>query len=150
MRTLCLFLILSAIVGCAPSAGSPLGGDDMATIGADAGGHGGGGGGGTGGMGGGGGGTGGTGGGGGGGGGSPGSCLFGAHGLQYPSDVLHPTGSQAELDAATEKAYDTWKSKYVKQGCGGYYVLSGGGTGTDVGDEVSEGHGYGMVITALM
>jgi endo-1,4-beta-D-glucanase Y len=28
--------------------------------------------------------------------------------------------------------------------------LSGGGTGPDVGDEVSEGHGYGMVITALM
>jgi endo-1,4-beta-D-glucanase Y len=38
----------------------------------------------------------------------------------------------------------------VKQGCGGYYVRSGGGTGSDVGDEVSEGHGYGMVITALM
>lgn len=152
MRTLFLSFILSAIVGCAPREGSPLGGEDMAMIGADAGGHGGGGGGGSGGNGGmgGGGGGGGTGGTGGGGGGSPGSCLFGAHGLQYPPDVLHPTGSQADLDAATEKAYDTWKSKYVRQGCGGYYVLSGGGTGTDVGDEVSEGHGYGMVITALM
>ena len=61
-----------------------------------------------------------------------------------------PTGAQADLDGTTASAYDSWKSKYVKQGCGGYYVLSGGGTGTDVGDEVSEGHGYGMVITALM
>jgi hypothetical protein len=81
---------------------------------------------------------------------NPGSYTFGSHPLKYPSDVLLPTGSQASLDAATASAYDTWKSQYVKQGCGGYYVLSGGGTGQDVGDEVSEGHGYGMVITAIM
>src|SRR5437773_164498 len=61
-----------------------------------------------------------------------------------------PAGAQADLDAKTAQAYDDWKSRYVKQGCGGYYVLSGGGTGTDVGDEVSEGHGYGMVIAAIM
>jgi endo-1,4-beta-D-glucanase Y len=75
---------------------------------------------------------------------------FGSHSMQYPSDVLMPSGAQADLDAKTAAAYDQWKAQYVKQGCGGYYVLSGGGTGTDVGDEVSEGHGYGMVITALM
>jgi endo-1,4-beta-D-glucanase Y len=112
------------------------------------GGGGGGGGGGSGGSGGGGGGGGSGGSGGGGGGG--GSCPFGSHAFQYPADVLHPTGAQADLDSKTAAAYDTWKSKYVKQGCGGYYVLSGGGTGKGVGDEVSEGHGYGMVITALM
>jgi endo-1,4-beta-D-glucanase Y len=70
--------------------------------------------------------------------------------MQYPQGILMPSGAQADLDATTAKAYDAWKAAYVKQGCGGYYVLSGGGTGTDVGDEVSEGHGYGMVITALM
>jgi endo-1,4-beta-D-glucanase Y len=75
---------------------------------------------------------------------------FGSHPMQYPADVLLPSGAQADLDAKTAAAYDAWKAQYVKQGCGGYYVLSGGGTGTDVGDEVSEGHGYGMVITALM
>jgi endo-1,4-beta-D-glucanase Y len=75
---------------------------------------------------------------------------FGSHPMKYPSDVLMPTGAQTDLDSTTAQAYDSWKSKYVKQGCGGYYVLSGGGTGSDVGDEVSEGHGYGMVITALM
>jgi len=78
------------------------------------------------------------------------SYTFGSHPLTYPSDVLHPTGAQSDLDLATTKAYDAWKAKYVKQGCNGYYVLSGGGTGQDVGDEVSEGHGYGMVITAIM
>src|SRR6185436_1230025 len=60
------------------------------------------------------------------------------------------SGSQATLDAATATFYGRWKQAYVKQVCGGYYVRSGGGTGSDVGDEVSEGHGYGMVITALM
>jgi endo-1,4-beta-D-glucanase Y len=70
--------------------------------------------------------------------------------MKYPPGVLLPSGGQAALDDATKQAYDSWKSRYVKQGCGGYYVLSGGGTGTDVGDEVSEGHGYGMVIAAIM
>jgi endo-1,4-beta-D-glucanase Y len=75
---------------------------------------------------------------------------FGSHPLKYPADVLHPTGTQAALDSTTANAYDAWKAKYVNQGCNGYYVLSGGGTGPGVGDEVSEGHGYGMVITAIM
>jgi endo-1,4-beta-D-glucanase Y len=75
---------------------------------------------------------------------------FGTHPMPYPGDVLKPTGDQKSLDNAVAQAYDQWKAKYVKQGCGGYYVLSGGGTGTDVGDEVSEGQGYGMVITAIM
>lgn len=80
---------------------------------------------------------------------TPNIC-FGSHPMQYPSDVLLPSGGQATLDSTTAAAYDQWKAQYVMQGCGGYYVLSGGGTGVDVGDEVSEGHGYGMVITALM
>jgi endo-1,4-beta-D-glucanase Y len=68
----------------------------------------------------------------------------------YPSDVILPSGGQAALDTATSQAYDTWKGKYVQQACGGYFVISGGGTGAGVGNEVSEGHGYGMVITAMM
>jgi endo-1,4-beta-D-glucanase Y len=80
----------------------------------------------------------------------PSSYTFGSHPMKYPSDVLMPSGSQASLDQTTEQAYDTWKANYVKQGCGGYYVLTGGGSGMNVGDTVSEGHGYGMVITAFM
>jgi endo-1,4-beta-D-glucanase Y len=120
------------------------------------GGSGGSGGGGMGGSGG-GGGNGGMGGSGGGGGGgvpmnnnTPPAHAFGTHPMPYPSDVLMPSGGQSALDNTTSAAYDQWKAKYVKQGCGGYYVLSGGGTGTDVGDEVSEGHGYGMIIEAIM
>lgn len=75
---------------------------------------------------------------------------FGSHPMKYPAGALLPSGAQADLDSKTAAAYDQWKAQYVVQGCGGYYVLSGGGTGEDVGDEVSEGHGYGMVITALM
>jgi hypothetical protein len=68
----------------------------------------------------------------------------------YPSDVAFPSGGQAALDTTTSQAYDTWKSKYVIQACGGTFVNSGGGTGQGVGNTVSEGHGYGMVITAMM
>jgi endoglucanase len=156
-RRVGLACMLAVVIGCEPDpASSGDGGPaDLATATDGTGGTGGGGGGGAGGGGG-----GGTGGSGGGGGGSSGcgaqdlgtstAYTFGSHPLAYPSDVILPTGTQAALDATTASAYDAWKSKYVKQGCGGYYVLSGGGTGTDVGDEVSEGHGYGMVITAIM
>jgi endo-1,4-beta-D-glucanase Y len=82
--------------------------------------------------------------------GSGGAHLFGSHTYSYAAGSIKPTGSASTLDAATSSFYTKWKAKYVKAGCGGYYVLSGGGTGSDVGDEVSEGHGYGMVITALM
>jgi endo-1,4-beta-D-glucanase Y len=75
---------------------------------------------------------------------------FGSHPMPYPPDVKLPTGDQATLDKVTATAYDNWKKKYLKQGCGGWYVYSGGGTGTDVGDMVSEGQGYGMLIVALM
>jgi endo-1,4-beta-D-glucanase Y len=78
------------------------------------------------------------------------SYAFGSHPMAYPPDVLLPSGSQAERDNKVKQAYDTWKARYVREGCGGWYVLSGGGTGENVGDEVSEGHGYGMVITAMM
>ena len=140
-------LIFALLAGC----GSAGAGDDDGGGAADLG---------AGGNGGGGGGGGGGGNGGGGGGGSSGcgamdlgtstSYAFGSHPLHYPADVLHPTGSQSALDDATAAAYDTWKAQFVKQGCGGYYVVSGGGTGSGAGDEVSEGHGYGMVITAIM
>jgi endo-1,4-beta-D-glucanase Y len=75
---------------------------------------------------------------------------FGSHTFQYASGTILPQVSQSTRDSATASFYDRWKSAYVRQGCGGYYVRTGGGTGSDVGDTVSEGHGYGMVITAIM
>ena len=65
----------------------------------------------------------------------------------YASGTVKPSHSQADLDDAVRDFYDTWKDKYVADGCGGgrYVVLSGQGSKT-----VSEAHGYGMLITAFM
>jgi endo-1,4-beta-D-glucanase Y len=76
---------------------------------------------------------------------------FGMHAFKYPAGVLKPTGTQQALDAAVTAYYDKWKAKYLQPRCGGYVVLTEGGTGAADGTfTVSEGHGYGMVITALM
>ncbi|HRI64019.1 MAG TPA: glycosyl hydrolase family 8 [Polyangium sp.] len=75
---------------------------------------------------------------------------FASHPLAYPQGSILPSnGSQAELDKATSDFYDTWKSKYLIAGCGmdRYYIE----TKTESGNlTVSEGHGYGMMLTAIM
>lgn len=75
---------------------------------------------------------------------------FASHPFVYPQGSIVPSNaSQAELDKATSDFYDTWKSKYLLNGCGAdrYYVE----TKTESGNlTVSEGHGYGMMLTAIM
>lgn len=71
---------------------------------------------------------------------------FGSHVVPYAAGILPANSSQAELDAATAAFYDQWKAGYLRPACtaGQYKVLfPGGGT-------VSEAHGYGMVILAIM
>jgi len=76
---------------------------------------------------------------------------FGMHGFKYPAGVLKPTGTQQKLDDMVKAYYEKWKARYLVQRCGGTVVLTEGGTGAADGTfTVSEGHGYGMVITALM
>jgi endoglucanase len=76
---------------------------------------------------------------------------FGAHAFKYPAGVLKPTGDQAAIDQTVKTFYDMWSGKYLAQRCGGTVVLTEGGTGAADGTfSVSEGHGYGMVITAMM
>jgi endo-1,4-beta-D-glucanase Y len=76
---------------------------------------------------------------------------FGSHSFKYPDGMLKPTGAQATLDQTVKTFYDAWSKKYLSAKCGGYVVLTEGGTGAAMGTfSVSEGHGYGMVITALM
>lgn len=73
---------------------------------------------------------------------------FGNHARPYaPGTILPSNHSRAQLDDAVRDFYDTWKSAYVRSGCGSgrYYILSGGGHQT-----VSEAHGYGMLVTVLM
>ena len=72
---------------------------------------------------------------------------FGNHARPYATGTILPSKSQAQLDDAVRTFYDAWKHDYLRAGCGTgrYYVLSGGGHQT-----VSEAHGYGMLVTALM
>ena len=76
---------------------------------------------------------------------------FGMHTFKYPAGVLKPTGTQQKLDDSVKAYYDKWKAMYLKPGCGGYVLETGAGTGSyKEAFSVSEGHGYAMVITALM
>ncbi|MGD8192875.1 glycosyl hydrolase family 8 [Herbiconiux sp. P18] len=74
---------------------------------------------------------------------------FGSHPVAPAAGAATPPGGTASADAATAAVYDRWKADYVRAGCGTgrYYVDASSSTSSMV---VSEGQGYGMVITALM
>ncbi len=75
---------------------------------------------------------------------------FAAHGFSYaPGAILPGHVGQAELDQAVRDFYDAWKARYLEQTCGpGRWVVR---TSVRSGNlTVSEGHGYGMMIAALM
>jgi putative cell wall-binding protein/endo-1,4-beta-D-glucanase Y len=74
---------------------------------------------------------------------------FGSHPVDFAGGSAVPPGGTAAADAATAAAYERWKANYLVAGCGDgrYYVDASSATGAMV---VSEGQGYGMVITALM
>lgn len=74
---------------------------------------------------------------------------FGSHPTSYTAGAIQPAGGQAALDAATRDFYDAWKAAYLRQTCGtGRWVVE---ARTDGGNlTVSEAHGYGMIIAALM
>jgi endo-1,4-beta-D-glucanase Y len=83
--------------------------------------------------------------------------LFAQHPVRpFPQHVSYIKGSikpnhvsQVRLDQLTLDFYDQWKKRYIKQGCqaGEYFVWF-----ERKGNKqcVSEGQGYGMIITALM
>jgi len=74
---------------------------------------------------------------------------FASKPASYTAGTIKPNHvSAATLDSATRSYYDGWKSRYLRQGCGTgrYYVLAG----VDGGKSVSEGHGYGMLISVLI
>ncbi|MFN2426340.1 MAG: glycosyl hydrolase family 8 [Candidatus Binatia bacterium] len=75
---------------------------------------------------------------------------FGSHPMTYAMGSILPNHvSQATLDQAVRDFYDEWKDEYLLQTCGAgrYVVVSHGGSGTLT---VSEAHGYGMMLAALM
>ena len=71
----------------------------------------------------------------------------------YAAGCIRPSvATPTQMDAVVADFYDTWKTRYLHAGCepGQMYVFY-----NDTGDNgdaiaVSEGHGYGMVLTALM
>src|SRR5207245_10655247 len=77
---------------------------------------------------------------------------FGSHQYPYAQSTLKPGGAQDALDTAVKNYYmNTWKAKYVKQGCGpNRYFIEADADPTNKADIVSEGQGYGMVVMALM
>jgi len=75
---------------------------------------------------------------------------FGSHPLSYAAGAIRPNHlPQAALDQATRDFYDAWKARYLRQTCGtGRYVVV---ARTRRGNlTVSEAHGYGMLLAALM
>lgn len=72
----------------------------------------------------------------------------------YAKGTIKPANvSQEALDAATAAVYESWKRKYLHAGCtpGESYVMQGDRVPEFKNAiSISEGHGYGMVITALM
>ena len=75
---------------------------------------------------------------------------FGSEPQAYAGAAIRPNHvSQAQLEQAVRDFYDQWKARYLKQTCGaGRWVVQ---AKTQSGNlTVSEAHGYGMLIAALM
>ena len=70
---------------------------------------------------------------------------FGSHLKAYVAGILPKSSDQASQDAVIRKQYKSWKAKGVKNACGGSVV-----TFSDDFATVSEGAGYGMLLTVLM
>ena len=69
---------------------------------------------------------------------------FGSHLTPYVAGIKPTSASQASQDALIRKQYDYWKSQ-IQARCGGYIVAFYDGSAT-----VSEGAGYGMLLSVLM
>ncbi len=75
---------------------------------------------------------------------------FGSHPMSYAPGTIRPNHvSQTALDQHVRDFYDAWKMRFLRQTCGaGRWVVA---TETDAANlTVSEGHGYGMMLMALM
>lgn len=72
--------------------------------------------------------------------------------------IIKPSYKQAVLDTQLTSFYRQWKARYLRQGCGyGRFYVDAAGDGNFVEGgtadstlSISEGHGYGMLITVMM
>jgi endo-1,4-beta-D-glucanase Y len=70
---------------------------------------------------------------------------FASHRTPYVAGITPSVASQASQDALIGAQYDSWKAAGVQARCGGYVVVFDSSYAT-----VSEGAGYGMLLTVLM
>lgn len=84
---------------------------------------------------------------------------FGTHTFRYIRGTIVPRSvSQAQRDDAVRAFYGAWKRRYLRHGCGSdraYVFVNADGPDTGGNRDpnsisVSEGHGYGMMVAALM
>jgi endo-1,4-beta-D-glucanase Y len=78
------------------------------------------------------------------------SYPLGSHPMPYAAGTIRPSHvTQPVLDQAVRDFYDVWRARFLRQMCGaGRWVVL---TGTDAQNlTVAEGHGYGMILMALM
>ena len=77
-------------------------------------------------------------------------------GVPAEASVISPTASQDQRLAALDRFWQSWKSVYLKEGCGGAYVDTAADGNPTYGDgapetlTVSEAHGYGMLALVNM
>ena len=67
----------------------------------------------------------------------------------YPTGVIRPSRPQAMLDVSVSGFHRAWKTRFLANGCGGSYVKANADFGAGLAT-VSELHGYGMMIAAIM
>ena len=79
---------------------------------------------------------------------------FPQHVVYTAGTILPSVATQGQRDAAVANFYDAWKARYLHAGCvaGQLYIFANREGGLENSDAitVSEAHGYGMLITALM
>jgi hypothetical protein len=79
---------------------------------------------------------------------------FGSRRVAYASGVSTPSDTLASMDAFIKQQYDTWVANLYKTTPGGMGLLPAGAAWVQYSDPtfatVSEGMGYGMLITVLM
>jgi endo-1,4-beta-D-glucanase Y len=72
--------------------------------------------------------------------------------VAYAEGAIRPASAQGKLDSASAGFYDIWKARYFRTGCapGQAYIFYNREKSASRGAiSVSEGHGYGMLLTAF-
>ncbi len=79
---------------------------------------------------------------------------FPQHTVYTAGTILPSVATQSQRDAAVANFYDAWKARYLHAGCvaGQLYIFANRESSLENSEAitVSEAHGYGMLITALM